>query len=40
MFPDLEKDDYGFICKNKSIGVYAPNNKIESILFGCTGYYE
>ena len=40
MFSDFEEDDCGFICKSKSIGVYAPNGKMESILFGCTGYYN
>lgn len=40
MFPDAEEDDFGVICKSLSIGVYAPNNKIESILFGCKDYFE
>lgn len=40
MFSDIEDDDCGFISKSKSIGVYAPDGKMESILFGCTGYYD
>lgn len=39
MLTDLEEDESGFISKSQSIGVYAPNDKMESILFGCTGYY-
>jgi hypothetical protein len=39
MILDFEEDDCGFISKNKSIGVYAPNGRMESILFGCVGYY-
>lgn len=38
--PDL-KEDYGsYISKKLSIGIYAPEGKPESILFGETGYYE
>jgi len=40
MLSDLEDDNCGFISKSKSIGVYAPDGKMESILFGCAGYYE
>ena len=40
LFPDVEEDDFGFYSKSLSVGVYAPNNQIESILFGCNGYYE
>lgn len=40
MLPDTEDDDCGFISKSKSIGVYAPDGKMESILFGCIGYYD
>lgn len=29
-----------WINKEKSIGIYAPNGNIESILFGKSGYYE
>lgn len=40
LFSDIEEDSYGFISKGLSIGIYAPDNKIESILFGRKGYYE
>lgn len=40
MFDDLEEDEDGFISKSQSIGVYAPYDKMESILFGCAGYYK
>lgn len=40
MLSDVDEDDSGFICKSKSIGVYAPEDKMESILFGCVGYYD
>lgn len=40
MITDIEEDDNGFISKKLSIGVYSPNKKMESILFGCAGYYE
>lgn len=40
MINDIEEDESGFISKKQSIGVYAPDNKMESILFGCSGYYE
>lgn len=40
MLPDIEEDSCGFISKSKSIGVYAPYGKMESILFGCKGYYD
>lgn len=40
MLTDLEEDENGFISKSQSIGVYVPYNKMESILFGCKGYYE
>lgn len=39
MLTDLEEDENGFISKSQSIGIYAPNDKMESILFGCAGYY-
>lgn len=39
MLADLEEDEDGFISKSQSIGVYAPNDKTESILFGCKDYY-
>lgn len=40
MLSDVDEDDVGFICKSKSIGVYAPDGKMESILFGCVEYYN
>lgn len=40
MLKDVEEDESGFICKSLSIGVYAPDDKMESILFGCEGYYK
>ena len=40
MLMDFEDDNCGFICKSKSIGVYAPEGRMESILFGCAGYYD
>ena len=40
MLKDLEEDESGFISKSQSIGVYAPYDKMESILFGCVGYYD
>lgn len=41
--PKLERDDYGLIDKNNSIGITLSQddeNEIEAILFGCEGYYE
>lgn len=40
LISDKEQDDSGFISKTRSIGVYAPYGDIESVLFGCKGYYE
>ena len=40
MLTDFEEEDCGFISKSKSIGVYAPEGRMESILFGCKGYYD
>ena len=40
LISDAEVDDVGFISKKLSIGVYAPDGKMESILFGCKGYYD
>lgn len=34
------EEDGSYINKSKSIGIYAPSGKMESILFGNTGYYE
>lgn len=39
LFPNLKKDGSYYIDECNSIGVYVPNNKMESILFGCQGYY-
>lgn len=37
---DLVEDEGSFISKSQSIGIYAPNGNMESILFGNIGYYE
>lgn len=37
---DLEEDAGSYISKSQSIGIYAPEGKAESILFGVPGYYE
>ena len=37
---DLEEDSGSYISKKLSIGIYAPEGKPESILFGEPGYYE
>lgn len=37
---DLEEEYGSFISKSQSIGIYAPEGKMESILFGNPGYYE
>lgn len=37
---DFEQDDEGLICYSKSIGIYAPDGEMESILFGKENYYE
>ncbi len=34
------KDEDGYMCVEKSIGFYAPDEKVESILVGEQGYYE
>lgn len=36
---DFVEEDDSFISKSKSIGVYAPNGKMESILLGNKDYY-
>ena len=38
--PDLEEDDIGPISYERSIGIYAPDDEMESILFGREGYYD
>ncbi len=37
--PDLTMDGDIYMQINKSIGVYAPNESVESVLAGCKGYY-
>lgn len=37
---DLVEEEGSFISKSQSIGIYAPNGNMESILFGNIGYYE
>ena len=37
---DFEKDEESYISKEKSIGIYAPNDIMESILLGMKVYYE
>ncbi len=39
MFDDAV-EECGFISSKYSVGVYAPDNNIESFLFGCKGYYD
>lgn len=39
IIPDLAVEDSVFFSVSQSIGIYAPENKIESILFGKAGYY-
>ena len=36
----LVRDEEGLISIEKSIGIYAPDEDMESILFGKKGYYE
>ncbi len=36
----LVRDEEGLISIEKSIGIYAPDENMESILFGKKGYYE
>ncbi len=36
----LEQDDEGMLSIDMSIGIYAPDGEMESILFGEKGYYE
>lgn len=42
IYDDIEEDGYGFISKKGSVGAYIENddNRIDSILFGCQGYYN
>lgn len=34
------RDEEGLISIEKSIGIYAPDENMESVLFGKKGYYE
>lgn len=36
----LEEDDEGMLSIDMSIGTYAPDGEMESILFGEKGYYK
>ena len=36
----IDDFDDELISKSKSIGIYAPDDESESILFGCKVYYE
>lgn len=36
----LVEDEEGMLSVEKSIGIYAPDGEMESILFGVKGYYE
>ena len=36
----LVRDEEGLISIEKSIGIYAPDENMESVLFGKKGYYE
>lgn len=38
--PSFIQDDDGLLSTELSIGIYAPDNEMESILFGKKGYYE
>lgn len=40
IIPDFEQDEDGLINYNLSIGIYAPDDKMDSIIFGEKGYYE
>ena len=40
MFSDFVQDSSGYISVVQSIGIYAPDGRMESILFGCKGYYD
>jgi len=37
---DFKKDGDGLTSVKMSIGIYAPDNEMESIIFGGKGYYE
>ena len=40
VFPFLAEDEDGPLSIEKSIGIYAPDGEMESILFGKEGYYD
>ncbi len=40
IFGELMEDDGNYISEKDSVGIYAPNGSMESILFGVVGYYE
>ena len=40
IIPDLVKEEDSLISQNASVGIYAPGDKMESILIGCEGYYD
>lgn len=40
VIPSLVPDGDGLISIEESIGIYAPDGTMESILFGVKGYYE
>ncbi len=39
IFSDIEEENGSYISKSKSIGIYAPDGQVESILFGDETYY-
>ena len=39
VIPDLVEEEDSYISEKLSIGIYAPGEKMESILIGCEGYY-
>ena len=40
VIPSFIQDDDGLLSYDLSIGIYAPDNEMESILFAKKGYYE
>lgn len=41
VFPDLSSEEKGYwTSKTQSVGLTAPNRKIEGVLFGKSGYYK
>lgn len=37
---DFKRDEDGLTSIKAAIGIYAPDNKMESILFGARGYFD